>query len=255
MTVFSQIRQDRSADEVAHQIEGLILEGVLRSGDQLPGERELAVETGVSRPVVREAIELMEARGLLQKRHGEGTFVCDIIGQVFSEPIAALLPHHHKATRDYLEYRREIEAIAAGMAAERATHYDREMLMRCVERMKRAHERQDFAEEARADLELHSLLGEMTHNLVLLHTLRACYRLLSEGIFQNRSRFYEKTGARQSLLDQHLAIANAVLAGDRAGAMQAARDHVSYVMEKSLELDGDLERERIAALRYRKRAG
>lgn len=253
MTVFQQISHDRSADEVAHQIEGLILEGVLRPGDQLPGERELAAEMGVSRPVVREAIETLVAGGILHRRQGDGTFVGDIIGQVFSDPIAALLPHHRKATHDYLEYRREVEGIAAGMAAERATGYDRDMLQQCVERMKSAHEHQDFAEEAKVDLEFHSLIGEMAHNLVLLHTLRSCYKLLSEGIFQNRSRLYEKPGARQALYDQHMAIADAILAGSREAASQAARDHMSYVMEKSLEMDNEAERERISGLRFRKR--
>ncbi|MCB1382263.1 MAG: FCD domain-containing protein [Notoacmeibacter sp.] len=253
MTIFQQISHDRSADEVAHQIEGLILEGVLRPGDQLPGERELAAEMGVSRPVVREAIETLVAGGILHRRQGDGTFVGDIIGQVFSDPIAALLPHHRKATHDYLEYRREVEGIAAGLAAERATGYDRDMLQQCVERMKSAHERQDFAEEAKVDLEFHSLIGEMAHNLVLLHTLRSCYKLLSEGIFQNRSRLYEKPGARQALYDQHMAIADAILAGNREAAGQAARDHMSYVMEKSLEMDNEAERERISGLRFRKR--
>jgi len=253
MTIFQQISHDRSADEVAHQIEGLILEGVLRPGDQLPGERELASEMGVSRPVVREAIETLVAGGILHRRQGDGTFVGDIIGQVFSDPIAALLPHHRKATHDYLEYRREVEGIAAGMAAERATGYDRDMLQQCVERMKSAHERQDFAEEAKVDLEFHSLIGEMAHNLVLLHTLRSCYKLLSEGIFQNRSRLYEKPGARQALYDQHMAIADAILGGNREAASQAARDHMSYVMEKSLEMDNEAERERISGLRFRKR--
>jgi len=54
MNVFRPIQHSRSAEEVAHQIEGLVLEGVLRVGDRLPGERELALETGVSRPTIRE---------------------------------------------------------------------------------------------------------------------------------------------------------------------------------------------------------
>ena len=253
MTVFEQIKQGRSCDDVAHQIEALVLEGVLRSGDQLPPERDLAVEMGVSRPVLREAIELLETRKILQRRQGDGTFVCDIIGQVFSDPIAALLPLHRKATIDYLEYRREIEGVAARFAAQRATRYDREMLEQCVERMRIAHESENFKDEALADVEFHSLIGEMAHNLVLLHTLRSCYKLLSEGVFQNRSKLYEKAGGRLHLYEQHLAIAGAVLSGDSAAATKAARDHMTYVMEKSTELENEVERERISSLRFRQR--
>ena len=140
MSVFEQIKQSRSSDDVAHQIEALVLEGVLRSGDQLPPERDLSIDMGVSRPVLRDAIELLESRKILQRRQGDGTFVCDIIGQVFSDPIASLLPLHRKATIDYLEYRREIEGIAASFAAERATSFDKDMLEKCVARMRLAHE-------------------------------------------------------------------------------------------------------------------
>ena len=198
MTIFQQIKHGKSSDEIAHQLEALVLEGVLRSGDQLPSERELSAEMGVSRPVLREAIEKLEERKILQRRQGDGTFVCDIIGQVFSDPIAALLPTHRKATIDYLEYRREVEGVAAGFAAKRATKFDVEMLEKCIARMTLAHEQEDFREEALVDVEFHSLIGEMAHNLVLLHTLRSCYKLLSEGVFQNRSKLYEKAGGRQA---------------------------------------------------------
>lgn len=254
MSVFQQIKHGRSADETAHQIEGLVLEGVLRSGDQLPSERELALEMGISRPVLREAIEKLEARKILQRRQGDGTFVCDIIGQVFSDPIASLLPHHRKATIDYLEYRREIESVAAGFAARRATRFDIGMLEKCMARMKKAHDEENFKEEALVDVEFHSLIGEMAHNLVLLHTLRSCYRLLSEGVFQNRSKLYEKPGGRQALYDQHMRIANAILAGNAGEAGAASRDHMNYVIEKSRELEGEEERERISGLRFQQRA-
>lgn len=253
MTVFQPIAHSRSAEEVAHQIEALVLEGVLRSGDQLPGERELAQRVAVSRPIVREAIALLEARGLLIRHHGGGTFVGDVIGQVFSEPVAALLPDHPKATADYLEYRREIEAIAAGLAAERATRYDLEMLEDVTARMASAHDGGDFEAEAQADVEFHSLVGEMAHNLVLLHTLRSCYRLLSRGVFDNRLRLYETEGGRQALFDQHMAIAGAIRSGDAKTASQAARAHIDYVLDKSNQIARQAERERVSGLRFQQR--
>lgn len=255
MSVFAQIVQDKTADEVAHQVEALILEGVLTSGDQLPPERELAAEIGVSRPVLREAIELLETRKILHRRQGDGTFVSDIIGQVFSEPIAALLPHHRKATVDYLEYRREIEGVSAAFAAERATRFDLTMLEKTMAQMAAAHEAADFEAEALVDVAFHSLIGEMAHNLVLLHTLRSCYRLLSEGVFRNRDRLYETEGGREALYRQHQKIAAAVTARDADKARQAARDHITYVLEKSARLEEEIERERIAGLRFRHRGG
>lgn len=250
MTVFHQIDQGKSSDEVAHQIEELVLEGVLQAGDQLPAERDLAQETGVSRPVLREAIQRLETKKILQKRQGDGTFVCDIIGQVFSDPIISLLPHHRKATIDYLEYRREIEGISAKFAAERATKFDLEMLENCVKNIRLAHEREIFEEEALADVAFHTLIGDISHNLVLLHSLRSCYKLLSHGVFQNRNRLYEKLNGRQALFDQHLNIAEAIMNKNSIAAEEAAREHMTYVIAKSNELEEEIEREQIAKLRF-----
>jgi GntR family transcriptional repressor for pyruvate dehydrogenase complex len=80
--IFARIEHSRTADEVVHQIEILVLEGILRVGDRLPGERELAKQFDVSRPILREALKVLESRGLLNTQHGGGTFVADVIGQV-----------------------------------------------------------------------------------------------------------------------------------------------------------------------------
>ncbi|MFK7902616.1 MAG: FadR/GntR family transcriptional regulator [Nitratireductor sp.] len=252
MSVFFEIPQNKTSSDVAHQIEGLVLEGILRAGEQLPGERELAQSTTVSRPVVREAITLLVERGVLFKKQGGGTYVSNIIGDVFSQPIAELLSRHKKATVDYLEYRREVESTAAGLAAERATNSDKVLLKELLERMKIAHEKVDDEEEARLDIEFHTLVSEMAHNLVLLHTMRACYNLLKDGIFRNREHLYVIDG-RQILYEQHLAIADAILKGDKEGAIKESRSHLCYILDRSLEVEEQVERERIAELRLQQR--
>lgn len=253
MRVFQPIHHAKTAEEVAHQIEALVLEDVLRVGEKLPGERELAAETGVSRPIVREAIKMLENTGLLASRHGEGTFVGDVIGSVFSPPVSALLASHRKALFDHLEYRHEVEAIAARFAAERATRADRALLGEVMRRMDAAFEKGDFEEEARIDIEFHSTIGEIAHNLVLLHTLRACYRLLSEGVFRNRANLYQTPGGRQRLFEQHHAIADAVMAGDGEAAAGAARAHIDHVVAAMHELEAREDRERISGLRLARR--
>ena len=146
--IFDRIDHGRTADEVVFQIEVLVLEGVLRVGDRLPGERELARQFDVSRPILREALKELETRGLLVAQHGGGTYVADVIGQVFTRPVMELIARHGKATQDYLEYRREVEGTAAEFAALRATEDDKALLTRIIEAMKAAHVKDDFAEEA-----------------------------------------------------------------------------------------------------------
>lgn len=247
--IFSEISHTRTADEVAHQIEELVLQGVLKPGDRIPGERTLSKSLNVSRPVLRDALQDLEARGLLITRQGEGTMVADVVGTIFKEPIVELIRKHPKATADYVEFRRQIEGDAAAMAANRATESDRELLARLVERMKEAHNVEDFSVEAAVDVEFHQAVCECAHNIVLLHTLRSCYRLLEQGVFFNRSRLYSHRGSRDSLLKQHLAIYDGVMARDPDAARKAAEAHMDFVAQTAREVETVGERETVSRMR------
>jgi GntR family transcriptional repressor for pyruvate dehydrogenase complex len=252
--IFSRIEHSRTADEVVQQIESLILEGVLRTGDRLPGERELARQFDVSRPILRDALKALEGRGLLTTRPGGGTHVADVIGQLFTKPVTDLISMHRKAVTDYLEYRREIEGVAAEYAARRATADDLALLDRIMARMDEADRTGDFDDEAEIDVEFHHAICECAHNIILLHTLRSCYRLLSEGVFQNRLLVFSVPGAREALLAQHRAIHAAVKAGDPAAARQAAMDHITYVERSMAEAERSGDWQRVSRLRLRQRA-
>jgi len=233
----------------------MILEGVLRAAERLPGERELARQFDVSRPILRDALKDLEARGLLTTTPGGGTYVADVIGQVFAKPVTELFATHRKAASDYLEYRREIEGIAAEFAARRATSDDLALLDRIVERMQEVHPSGDMETEAAIDVEFHQAIGECAHNIILLHTLRSCYRLLSDGVFQNRLLVFALPGARDALLEQHLAIHQAVRRGDPAEARKTAMDHITYVERAMAEAERTGDWQRVSRLRLRQRSG
>jgi GntR family transcriptional repressor for pyruvate dehydrogenase complex len=246
---FQPVASRPTADEVARQIELLVLEGVLHPGDRLPGERELAARLAVSRPVLRDALKTLEGRGLIESRHGGGTFVAAIEGTLFASPVIDLIARSQKAGGDYLEFRREVEATAAAMAAARATEADRTILTRIFAAMEAAHGEADFRREAALDVEFHQAIGEASHNIVMIHVLRACYRLLADGIFYNRSRLYGRQESRDDLLGQHRALLDAILSGDHGAARAAAAAHIAYV-EASLRADAEAgARAEIASLR------
>ncbi|MCB1445115.1 MAG: FadR family transcriptional regulator [Rhizobiaceae bacterium] len=227
--LFRKIDHGSTADEAVRQIEFLLLDGVLSSGDRLPSERELADQLSISRPVLRDALKELESRGLVESRHGGGTFVADLIGQVFSKPVAELVARYERSTRDYLEYRRELEGFAAAMAAARATADDRERLSAIGDALRSAFERDDFQAEIDGDIELHNAVGEAAHNIILIHTLRACYKLLAEGIFYHKRMILDLPGSREAILTQHLDIIAAILSGDAPAARQASERHIDYV--------------------------
>jgi GntR family transcriptional regulator, transcriptional repressor for pyruvate dehydrogenase complex len=253
--LFSRIEHSRTADDVVAQVEMLILEGVVRAGERLPGERELARQFDVSRPIVRDALKLLEARGLIVSRPGGGTHIGDITGEIFAPAVMDLIAQHRKAAADYLEYRRELEGTAAEFAARRATAEDRALLGAIMERMEEAHRRDDFDDEVAIDIEFHTAVGECAHNIVLLHTLRACYRLLADGVFLSRSLLYRSPETQERLLLQHRAIHDAIVAADPERAREASRAHIDYVERAMNEAERSGEWQRVSKLRYNQRSG
>ena len=136
--MFRPIDHQKTANAVVEQIEDLILKGILHSGDKLPPERELADQLKVSRPVLRDALKILEERELVEARRGGGTFVCDLIGSIFSEAVVQLISRHPSAVNDYFEFRRGIEGQAAAQAAMRAAPSDIRRLDGIMTRMQAA---------------------------------------------------------------------------------------------------------------------
>jgi len=102
----------------------LIGRGHLRAGDRLPAERHLVTQLGVSRPTVRAALRALAAMGVVEARHGSGTYIPDGPPKLDSQPLSFLAALHGFTRDEMFEARRVLEASAAGMAAERATGHD-----------------------------------------------------------------------------------------------------------------------------------
>ena len=110
-----------STQQVVAHIRGLIERGELRPGDRLPAERNLAASLGVSRPTVRAGLRALTAMGVVQPRHGSGTYIPDGPPVLASEPLHLLAALHGFTGLEMYEARRILEVGAAGLAAERAT--------------------------------------------------------------------------------------------------------------------------------------
>jgi GntR family transcriptional repressor for pyruvate dehydrogenase complex len=234
------IRPAKLADTIAEHLEQLIVEGSLRPGEKLLPERELAVRFNVSRPSLREALEKLEQRGLLKSGRGGATFVAPLLGPTFTEPLHAVLAARPETTLDYLEFRTEVEGAAAYYAALRATDVDRAQIQARFEAMEAAHghdEAQESAkQEADADAEFHLAVYEATHNVVILHIMRALAEMLRQDVFFNRAKLYQRTGVRQLLLSQHRALFDAIMKGDPGAARAAAEVHINFIRDALVEI-------------------
>ncbi|EPX86999.1 FadR/GntR family transcriptional regulator [Salipiger mucosus] len=246
---FRPVQSEKLASAVVRQIEELILRGILRPGERLPAERELAERLGVSRPSLREAVADLQSRGLLESRAGAGIFVTDVLGSAFSDTLIQLFATHDEAVFDYLSFRRDMEGLAAERAAEHGTETDLKVIGQLFAQMEAAHQRRNPADEARLDADFHLAIIEASHNVIMLHMMRSMYQLLREGVFYNRSVMFKQRTTREALLEQHRAINEALQARDGAGARRAVEAHLDYVgaalaADRKAERNEDIARQR-----------
>ncbi len=246
---FRKILSAKIADSIICQVEDLILQGVLRPGERLPSERDLAERLDVSRPTLREAFVELEERGLIVTRPGGGTFVAEVLGSAFSAPLIELFAKHDMALFDYIAFRRDLEGLAAERAARNATDSDLEVINSVFDRMESAAAKRNPEEEAAIDAEFHMAIVEAAHNVVMLHMMRSLYELLVRGVWYNRSVVYSLRERRAKLLDQHRDIRDEVIARDPAAARARVEDHLDYIEAALREADRARTREQVAELR------
>lgn len=127
---FLRSRKASSSEQVLNHLRGLIQQGKLKAGERLPAERELAEMLNVSRPTLRAGLRSLAALGVLESRHGSGTFIVDIDGppSLDSSPLRLMAALRGFTSEEMFEARLALETTAAALAAERATNDELAML-------------------------------------------------------------------------------------------------------------------------------
>jgi GntR family transcriptional repressor for pyruvate dehydrogenase complex len=232
------VKATRVSDAVIQEIESMILDGVLKPGERLPPERELAKKMGVSRPSLREAIKTLAARDLVESKRGGGTFVSNLLGPSFSNPLMNLFQHHPETLYDLLEVRTTLEGESAYHAAMRATDADLEIIRRRYDAMTRVHAKgEDAMTNAESDLEFHLAIAEAAHNVVLLYIMRGLFNLLLSSIYTSLEKLFAREGHAERVAEQHQAIFEAIVARDPEAARAAAQAHLRFVEATIREID------------------
>lgn len=244
---FEKIETTKLASEVVRQVELLILRGILRPGERLPAERELAERLGVSRPSLREALASLQAAGLVTARPGAGVYVADVLGSAFSPALVTLFSKHDEALFDALSFRRDMEGLAAERAARLGSDTDLAVIAGALKKLEIAP-----PDDAPArDAEFHMAILDASHNVVLLHMMRSMYELLAAGVFYNRQVVFARSGPRDALMDQHRAINAALQARDSQAARAAVEAHLDYVAAAYREAEKARRNEAVARQRLR----
>jgi len=221
--MFNSIKHTKISEEIANQIKRLIIDGELKPGDQLPPERELIKQLGVSRPSLREALNALAAMGFLDVRQAKRTFVKSVTSKLIEDPLALFIKADDQKIFDLIEVRKAIETWAAYHAAQKASMEDIEQLGTIISEMKRAFEEGRSWEKQDADF--HLAIAKATHNTIHMHIMSGIYDLLRESV----GRVFRDRVKIKKLLDQHYRIFNAIKNHSPDKARERTLEHLNYV--------------------------
>jgi len=223
-TDFEAIRKNKVYEEVARQIERLILKK-LQPGDKLPSERELAEMLGVSRSSIRDAIRSLELMGLVAPRQGAGTIVCEVSAESLVNPLSNLLVRQQQQVSELLDFRKMLEPP---LAARAATHASDEEVAEMEEILRRQEEKLRLGRLAiEEDSEFHYSVAMASGNSVVLKVLDILMDLLRE----TRERSLQLDGRPAKSLAGHRRILAAIKRHDGEAAKAAMRRHIEDIEE------------------------
>ncbi len=200
---------------VTGRLHALIVDGTLPPGQRLPSIAELSRRFGISVAGVRESLSALEAAGLIEVRHGHGTFVRE--RPPLDQPLAGWLSFgaDPNELRGLNEARRVLEDALVRLAAERASTSEQAAILAAVEEMAAAASSGEPERFVEADARFHLAVAEAAHNPVLLRLMNALAIVL-----RRQFRFHveeNREGQDPELLqsvERHRRVALAIAAGD-----------------------------------------
>jgi GntR family transcriptional regulator, transcriptional repressor for pyruvate dehydrogenase complex len=176
------VKRRRLHEEIAESIQEIIIGNQLRPGTRLPSERELAEQLGVSRVTVSQASQVLEQRGLIQRKVGGGTYVTDRARSAFAESMQRLFVVENCTFDDLIQLRLMLEPEAAAIAASSATPDELAELGRLVDLVEATSDTHDIEGHVAADLAFHTALAEATHNELILGVSLGVQKLMEQFI-------------------------------------------------------------------------
>ena len=226
--MYKTVQTSRLYEQIVQQIEESILTGVLKAGDQLPAERELAQQFGVSRTAVREAVKALREKGLVEAYSGRGTFITNGTSQAIRQSLDRMIKiGQPNGFMQLVEVREMLEPEIAALAATRIEPQHLSSMREAIAVMDR--ERTDASAFIEADLDFHLALAEAALNPLILSLIDSIVGVLRE----QRTRIFEMPGGPERGQFHHKRILEAVEQRDPEKARAAMRAHLKQVREDS----------------------
>ncbi|MCS7171835.1 MAG: FadR family transcriptional regulator [Armatimonadetes bacterium] len=208
------------ADRLLHQIRTRRL----RPGDALPTEQELMRHFGVGRSSVREALRLLESKGVIRSA-GRGSFVVAEYENALVDSLRFLLTVEAFDLLELYELRRILEAEFAALAAQRRSSEHLRIMAEAIEQMRSGLVAGEPARYIEADLRFHLTVAQATRNRVAVYVMRA----IRDPLHRALQSVYHIPGSPEASIDQHGEILAAVRARNPEAARERMREHLGRV--------------------------
>jgi GntR family transcriptional regulator, transcriptional repressor for pyruvate dehydrogenase complex len=226
--MYKVVQTLRLYEQIVQQIEDSILKGDLKGGEQLPAERDLAQQFGVSRTAVREAMKTLREKGLVEAYAGRGTFVTNETSRSMRHTLDRMMRSGPSESAGHLvEVREILEPEIAALAAKRADEEARGAMRESITVMDAS--RLDPEGFIEGDLDFHLALAEAAGNPLILSLIDSIVGLLRE----QRLRTYHIDGGPERGQYHHKRILEAIERRDPLGAREAMFAHLRQVREDS----------------------
>lgn len=228
---FQPIKPKKVSTQIADQIRSSILSGEFSPGDKLPPERELAEMFGVSRPSVREALNILAAAGLVMSYQGGGTVVLSLVETAGGNPLSELIRSEQERALDVIEVRKGMESWTAFYAAQRALPEDIRRMEEIINAMERNLDGLKPSENL--DANLHIVIARATHNIVWVHLMQSLFDAMKEFQQTVWRAVYLTSEDHHLLFSHHRRIFETIKAKDAEAAREAMTAHLNFAEQRS----------------------
>lgn len=224
---FQSVTVTRPYEQIVRQVAGAIQRGEYAPGTKLPTERELGVAFGVSRGVIREAVKVLNAMGLVESRQGSGLYVRkDTIPTITRAFILSVSPDAESIERLF-EFRRGLESDASGFAAQRRSSLQLEEMRKALEAIEQAASPVDWKLFAACDDRFHKAISQASENPYLEVAIATARDMQRDVV----NLIADKAGSIRAATAHHRSIFDAIERQEVELAARMMADHIMYTAE------------------------
>jgi GntR family transcriptional repressor for pyruvate dehydrogenase complex len=226
------LTREQLPEQIADAIQSLVVAQKLTPDERLPPERELAKALNVSRPTLREALRLLQSRGLVERKPGSGTYVRQMSPAPIIKSVESFFLVSDCSYSDLMQVRLLLEPCASALAATQAAAEDLGLIDQRLEAIEAAFDTGDSTRLAAADAQFHMEVARISGNRLLAAMEAAIDHLVREWTRVSASRVFDR-----HVMEQHRGILAAIRAHEPEAAQTAMSAHIrgqEGILQKAL---------------------